>query len=88
MIKLTIFVFNFDRLEGVDVAVSQGVSQASGTQIVPMADDMLQSRMMMIEDIIESIDVSYKFFCDFIIYFSYWDTYKWCDSYMMYCSHV
>lgn len=36
--------------------VSQGVSQVSGLQIVPMSDDMLQLHMMMIEDIIESTD--------------------------------
>ncbi|XP_024633955.1 uncharacterized protein [Medicago truncatula] len=44
------------KLEGVDVEVSQGVSQVSGLQIVPMSDDMLQLHMMMIEDIIESTD--------------------------------
>jgi len=57
------------RLEGVDVEVSQGVSQVSGTQLLPMSDDMLQSRMMMIEDIIQSTDVSSLCnFFDFILY--------------------
>lgn len=46
------------RLDGVDIAVSQGVSQFTGTMTVPLADDMLQSQMMTIEDLIESTDVS------------------------------
>lgn len=48
--------------------VSQGVSQVSGLQIVPMSDDMLQLHMMMIEDIIESTDVSLLYFCVIILY--------------------
>lgn len=44
------------KLDGVDIAVSQGVSQFTWTMTVPLADDMLQSRMMTIEDLIESTD--------------------------------
>lgn len=62
------FCILLDRLEGVDVEVSQGVSQVSGLQIVPMSDDMLQLHMMMIEDIIESTDVSLLYFCAIILY--------------------
>jgi hypothetical protein len=45
------------RIDGADVEVTQGVSQVTGTVIVPLAEDMLQSRMMTIEDLIESSDV-------------------------------
>jgi len=37
--------------------VTQGLSQASGTFMVPLADDQLQSRMMTIEELIESSEV-------------------------------
>ncbi|KEH33752.1 DUF223 domain protein [Medicago truncatula] len=42
------------KIDGADVEVTQGVSQITGSMIVPLAEDMLQSRMMTIEDLIES----------------------------------
>lgn len=38
----------------IEVTVTQGLSQASETLMVPLADDQLQSRMMTIEELIES----------------------------------
>jgi len=38
------------RIDGDDVEVTQGVSKITGSLIVPLAEDMLQSRMMTIED--------------------------------------
>jgi hypothetical protein len=44
-------------MDGAEIEVTQGVSQTSGALIVPLADDLLQSKMMTIEDLIESSDV-------------------------------
>jgi len=38
------------RIDGADVEVTQGVSKITGSLIFPLAKDMLQSRMMTIED--------------------------------------
>lgn len=39
-----------------DVELTQGVSQVTGSIVVPLADDMLKSKKMTIEDLIESTD--------------------------------
>jgi hypothetical protein len=39
------------------VELTQGVSQVTGSIVVPLADDMLKSKKMTIEDLIESTDV-------------------------------
>jgi len=45
------------RIEGAEVSVTQGVSQTSGTILVSLEDDMMQTKRMTIEDLIESSDV-------------------------------
>jgi hypothetical protein len=37
--------------------MTQGISQASGSLLVPLADDLMQTKMMTIEDLIESQEV-------------------------------
>jgi hypothetical protein len=54
---LLIFFFLNRRIDGAEISVTQGVSQSSGALIVPLADDMMQTKMLTIEDLIESSDV-------------------------------
>jgi hypothetical protein len=37
--------------------MTQGISQTSGSLLVPLADDLMQTKMMTIEDLIESQEV-------------------------------
>jgi hypothetical protein len=46
-----------NRIGGAAIEVAQGLSQASGTLMVPLSDDQLQSKMMTIEELIESYEV-------------------------------
>lgn len=43
-------------IDGADVQVTQGVSQPTSSNVVSLADDLLQSRVMTIEDLIEASD--------------------------------
>lgn len=43
---------DFRRIEGVEVTVTQCASHASGTVLVPLEDDMMQTNRMTIEDLI------------------------------------
>lgn len=50
------------RIEGVDIQVTQGVSQASTALSVPLPDDLLQTPKMSIEDLIEATEL-----CDGVV---------------------
>jgi predicted transglutaminase-like protease len=39
------------------VQVTQGVSQPTSSNVVSLADDLIQSRMLTIEELIEALDV-------------------------------
>jgi hypothetical protein len=52
-------VFN-SRIEGSDIQLSQGVSQSTGVVAVPLADDMMQTQRMTIENLIEATEVIYR----------------------------
>lgn len=45
------------KMTDTDVELTQAVSQVTGSIVVPLADDMLKSKKMTIEDLIESTDV-------------------------------
>lgn len=45
------------RIDGADVVLTQGVSQVSASTVVPLPEDMLQTKQMTIEDLIESFDL-------------------------------
>jgi hypothetical protein len=49
-----------NRIAGVSVEVANGVSQGTRSLSLPLNDDMLQSHMMTIEDLIESSEVTNK----------------------------
>lgn len=44
------------RIDGADVVLTQGVIQVSASTVVPLPEDMLQTKQMSIEDLIESSD--------------------------------
>lgn len=49
-------------IDGVDVQVTQGVSQQTSYNVLSLADDLLQSQMMTIEDLIETSDVMFSYY--------------------------
>ncbi|XP_058784628.1 replication protein A 70 kDa DNA-binding subunit D-like [Vicia villosa] len=44
------------KMNGTEIEITQGVSQMSGPTIVPLADDLLQTQKMTIENLIESTE--------------------------------
>lgn len=47
------------RIDGGDVQVSQSISQNTTSTVVSLVDDMLQTKRMTIEDLIEATEVYY-----------------------------
>jgi len=63
-------IFLLLRIDGVDIQVTQGISQATSSLSVPLPDDLLQTRKMTIEDLIECNEVCFDTQClriDFLI---------------------
>ena len=49
----------YGRMNGANVELTQAVSQMTGPTIVSLADDLLQTQRMTIEDLIESSEVNH-----------------------------
>ena len=54
---LNYMIYKMYRMNGTEIDITQGVSQMSGPTIVPLADDLLQTQRMTIENLIESTEV-------------------------------
>lgn len=48
-----------ERMNGANVELTQSVSQMTGPTVIFMSNDLLQTKRMTIEDLIESSEVSY-----------------------------